>query len=214
MPTDREMSEFLLRACHDLRTPMRAIRAHTELLQKRAGDPGPSLDFIVQGARKLDGLVDGIAAYANAMQVDSASFMPIKLGIVLRSALAKLQPAIAQAGAEVTYDELPRVKGNPDRLAFVFEELIRNALQHPAAESPRIHIAGDSTGTVTVHDNGKGVEESELEGIFRPFQKLDGEGAGIGLAVCRAIVESHGGKIHAQCPSTGGFSVIFVLPPL
>jgi len=212
MPTDREMSEFLLRACHDLRTPLRAIRAHTELLQKRLEDPGPSLEFVVQGARSLDSLIDGIAAYANALQLDAGSFLPTRLEVVLRSAIAKLQRAISDAGAEVTYDALPRVNGNPDRLAFVFEELIRNALKHAVASPLRIHVAADANGVVTVQDNGKGVEEGDLEHLFKPFHKLQGKGAGMGLATCRAIIGTHGGSIHAARAESGGLSIVIALP--
>jgi signal transduction histidine kinase len=215
MPTDRELSEFLLRACHDLRTPLRAIRAHTELLQKRPDQPEPSLGFIVQGARKVDSLIDGIAAYANGLQTDPQSFLPTKLDVVLRSAIARLKPELEEAGAEVTYADLPRVNCHPDRMGLVFEQLLRNALQHRSAEPPRIDVAAAQSGgefTITVRDNGKGVEQDELETIFRPFQKLSGNGAGMGLAISRAIVQAHGGKMHAECPPGGGFAVVFTLP--
>src|SRR5215467_467119 len=123
MPTNRETSEFLHRTCHDLRAPLRAIRAHSELLQKHLRNGAPadnieqSLGFILEGARKADLLIDGLAAYSTALQIEPNSFQPTRLDVMLRSTLAKLQSAIHAASAEVTYGELPRVQGNSDRLA-------------------------------------------------------------------------------------------------
>jgi signal transduction histidine kinase len=220
MPTNREISEFLLRACHDLRTPLRAVRAHTELLQKGIGKPGADLmqpiGFVVDAARKADLLVDGIGAYAVALQIYPKTFHPSQLGVLLRSGLAKLAPALQSEGAEVTYDELPRINGNPDRLIELFEKLIRNALDHRGPDAPRVHVnaarQAEGEWSFSVRDNGPGVEATEIETIFRPFEKLHGKGAGLGLATCRAIVEAHGGKMWAEPPPEGGLTIRFTLP--
>jgi signal transduction histidine kinase len=221
MPTKRETSEFLLRACHDLRTPLRGVRAHSELLQRHLKDrealPAEvhrSLDFVLDGARKADLIVDGIAAYATALQIDPSHFLPTRLDVTLRAALVKLDSALQQEGAEVRYSELPRVSGDPDRLAELFERIIRNALDHRGSEAPRIQVCAaqaDNGWRLTVQNNGPGVASSELENIFRPFQKLHGTGAGMGLAACRAIVAAHGGRIWAESPSFG-LAIVFTLP--
>src|SRR5262249_37217392 len=137
--TNRELSEFLLRACHDLRTPLRGIRAHSELLVKDANAVPPAdlpqpLGFITRGAKRMDLLVECLAAYGVALQTDPGTFQSAKMDVLLRAVLAKLSAPIHEAGAEVTYDELPRVQGNPDRLMNLLEQLIRNALDHRGTE--------------------------------------------------------------------------------
>jgi light-regulated signal transduction histidine kinase (bacteriophytochrome) len=221
MPSDRETSEFLLRACHDLRSPLRGLRAYSELVQKyvrdgaSADDIQRALDFILDGARKADAVIDGIAAYAAALQIDPGTFFPTRLDVALRSALARLDPSLKESGAQVAYAEMPRLRVNPDRLAELFERLIRNTLDHRGPEPPRVQISADrfeSGWRVVVRDNGPGIEPAELETVFRPFQKLQGKGAGMGLAICRAIVQAHGGTIHAESPQEGGCAIIFTLP--
>jgi signal transduction histidine kinase len=221
MPTNRETGEFLLRACHDLWTPLRGVRAHSELIQRHLKDctavpveAHRSLDFVLEGARKADLIVDGIAAYAGALYTDANHFLPTRLDVALRAALAKLDGALKQKAAEVTYSELPRLRGNPDRLAELFERIIRNSLDHCSSKPPRVCVSASQSGNewrLRVQDDGSGVEASELENIFRPFQKLHGNGAGMGLAVCRAIVEAHGGKIWAEA-APDGFAIEFTLP--
>ena len=214
-----ELSAFLFRICHDLRTPLRGIRAHTELLLKDQnsdypGDLAQQLAFIRDGARSLDALIDAMAGYSLALQTSSTSFQPTKSDVMLRSAMAKVQPALQQQGGEVTYCELPRIKANPDRLLQLFEQLIRNSIDHRGSEPPRVRVSAtgqDGVWTFSVSDNGEGVEPDEFERIFRPFERLHGKGAGLGLATCRAIVEGHGGKIWAEMPPEG-FTIRFTLP--
>lgn len=222
-PPDPDNAEFLLRACHDLRTPLRAIRAHAELLIKngdlpRNSNPEQSLAFIVEGARKMDSLVEGLAAYSLALQTGSRSFLLMPLGALLRNVLAKLDREIRVNGAEVTYDELPRVSGDPDRLMQLFENLLRNALRHRGQAPPRIHISAATHAEgwlFALRDNGPGIEAANLESIFQPFRRVhSGEpaGPGLGLAVCRAIVERHGGRIWAESRYGEGCTFLFTLP--
>jgi signal transduction histidine kinase len=221
MPTNRETGQFLHRTCHDLRAPLRAIRAHSELLQKHLRDGGPadrveqSLGFILDGSRKADLLLDGIAAYSTALQIDPNSFQPTRLDVMLRSAIGRLQNTINEEGAQVTYGDMPRVNANPDRISQLFELLLRNSLDHRGPESPKVHISaarnGEAEWILSVRDNGPGVESAELETIFRPFEKLHGKGAGLGLATARAIVEAHGGRIWAEMPAEG-FTIRLTLP--
>jgi signal transduction histidine kinase len=220
MESKKEASEFLMRACHDLRTPLRGIRTHAQLLLRDAGrtnaeDFGERLAFIVDGAKRMDLLVEGLAAYAVALDAHQASFQPLKLDVLLRSALARLEKPLREAGAEVTYDELPRVAGNPDRLTQLFEQLLRNAIDHRGADAPRIHVSAKQANGewhIAVRDNGPGVEADELERVFRPFERLRGHaaaGPGMGLAICRAIVEAHGGRIWMESEPGNGCTVWF-----
>jgi len=115
----------------------------------------------------------------------------------------------------VTYEELPRVRGNPDALIQLFEQLIRNAIDHRGDAAARVHISAatmDEGWQVAVQDHGPGVDASELEGIFEPFERLHGSGPGLGLAICRAIVEGHGGRIWAESQLGKGCTIRFTLP--
>jgi len=141
-PSDEfEAGEFLLHASHDLRTALRAIRMHTDLLLKdhlAAQVPGleERLGFIVDGALKVDLLANGISSYSVALQIRKESFQPAPLDVLLRTVLAKLGPELRALDATVTNDKLPRVCGAPDRLMEVFENLLMNALRHRGSLAP------------------------------------------------------------------------------
>jgi light-regulated signal transduction histidine kinase (bacteriophytochrome) len=221
--SDLDVSEFILRACHDLRAPTRAVRTQTELLLR---DPEASrnssleqrLGLIVEGARKIDLLLDGLAGYSVALQTNPASFQSASMGVMLRSVLAKLSRELRDCGAEVTYDELPAVMGNPDRLLQVLENLIRNALVHRGQVAPHIHVSAvrhAEEWLFAVHDNGPGVDAASLQKMFMPFERLQGSerpGSGLGLAICREIVERHGGRIWAESQPGCGATFYFTLP--
>ena len=221
--TDREFSDFLLRLCHDLETPLRAVRAHSELLRKSLGDaqpegPSQSLTFVGDGVRRIDLLSQGLSGYALALRIDDGAFRPAPMDVLLRGALARLQKEVRENQAEVTYDGLPRLTGDPDRLVNVFEHLLSNALRHRGAEAPRIHVSAEKRETewlFGVRDNGPGLEAGFLERIFNPFERLRGNkmsGPGMGLAICRAIVERHGGRIWAESAPGQGAAFFFTIP--
>ncbi len=221
--SDRDLSEFLLRACHDLREPTRAIRAHAELIRKRAREPGTAgdeqrLEFILDGAGRIDLLLDGLTNYSIALQIEPTSFQPARMDVMLRTALARLAGELRDRGAEVTYGELPSVYGSPDRLVQIFEYLIRNAVRHGGPTSPRIDISAlkqVDEWQFAIRDNGPGIEADYLERIFKPFQRLSAaerKGAGMGLAICRAIVERHGGRLWAESTDGTGSTFFFTLP--
>ncbi len=223
LPEGPDFHEFLLRLCHDLRTPQRSVRANAELLlrspEKRdSADYEQILGFIVGGAKKIDSLVDGLSSYALALQVGAGGFQAARTDVLLRAVLAKLAKELNSSGAEVAYDDLPRVQGDPDRLMTLFENLVRNAIQHRGTAAPRIHIgaeARDGEWLFRVHDNGPGVESEDLERMFRPFERVSRNGtagAGLGLAICREIVVRHNGKIWAESTVGGGCAICFTLP--
>jgi light-regulated signal transduction histidine kinase (bacteriophytochrome) len=221
--SDQEISQFLLRACHDLRASARAVRTHSELFLKdtqTALNPGfeQRLGFIVEGARKIDLLLDGIVNYSVALDTEAAIFQSTRMDVLLRFVLTKLDKEMRECGAEVVYGELPVVTGNPDRLMQVYEILLRNALMHRSQAPPRIRISADKHAEgwlFSVRDNGPGVEAASLESIFTPFERLNGNrqmGAGLGLAICRVIVERHGGRLWAESQPEGGATFRFTLP--
>ena len=220
--SDHELSEFLLRACHDLRTPLRAIRTHAELLAKNSAAPEgvlePHLGFIAGGARRIELWADGLANYAIALRIEDSSFRSIPSGLLLRTALAKLGNELKENEAEVIYSDLPRVHGDPDRLSQVFENLLTNAVRHRGTAAPRIHVVAEQESAYwrfAVRDNGPGVEAAYLERIFRPFERLHPEGSaapGLGLTISREIVERHGGRMWAESEIGAGSTFLFTLP--
>jgi two-component system, chemotaxis family, sensor kinase Cph1 len=218
-PDRQERSDFLLRACHDLRSVLRAVRTNAELLQAPEHQQSPDLpqilDFLVNGAKKADLLVNALSNYALALQVEPSS-VPVSTGVLLRGALAKLATEIRESGAEVTYDDLPRVAGDPDRLMQVFENLVRNAIQHRGDTAPRIHVSAQRRNAewiFAIRDNGPGIDAQDLERIFRPFERLRPGcgGAGLGLTICREVIASHQGKIWAESAAGNGTAVYFTI---
>jgi signal transduction histidine kinase len=172
--------------------------------------------FIVGGARRIDALTNGLAAFAIALQTDPGSFQALRLDVILRNVIARLGQELRVAAAEVEYGELPTVSGNADRLMQVFEQLLRNVLVHRGEAPPRVSIQAGKHKEgwlFTVRDNGPGLEAELLETVFKPFERLNSNaGAGLGLAICREIIQRHGGRIWAESPSGGGTAICFTLP--
>ena len=217
----QELRDFLLRACHDLRTPLRAVRINAELLlqspEKRTGpDLEQLLGFLVNGARNADAVVDGLANYALALQV-RPNPLPIATGVLLNRAITKLGPEIQSHRAEITHADLPSLAVDSDRMIQLFENLLRNAMQQRGDGTPRIHVSAreqDGEWIFSVRDNGRGIEAEDLERIFRPFERLSREqpGAGLGLAICREIVGGHDGRIWAESAAGNGATFYFSIP--
>jgi signal transduction histidine kinase len=142
------------------------------------------------------------------------------MDILLRGVLIKLEAALRESGGEVEAGDLPEVMGQHERLTQLMEQLLRNAIEHRAEAAPRIQVGSErqnGTWQFTVLDNGPGVEADYLEKIFLPFERLHKSaqsGAGLGLAICREIVERHGGAIHAESPAGGGAAFRFTVPAL
>ena len=221
---DAPAGEFLLRLCHDLRSCLRSIQPHTEMLLRTgqsdvAEEFERKLGFVLDGTRRLDALLDGLAAYAIALQVDGAGFRPIALDSVLRNALlmtGKRHPGIA---SQVISGILPRVSGDADRLRQIFEILIAGAL-HRATGELRIQIDAQPHAAgwlISVKDHGAPLAADDLETMFRPFARPHHRSrleSGLELATCRVIVERHGGQIWAETDSREGGTFRFTLPAI
>lgn len=224
--SNAELEQFAYVASHDLQEPLRKVASFCQLLEKRykgqldeRGDQ--YIEFAVDGAKRMQQLINDLLAFSRVGRFTS-ELQPIESEQVLSRALTSLAAAIEESDAEiVVHHPLPRVRGEVSLLAGVFQNLVGNALKFRGEERPRIEIAAardDDDWTFSVTDNGIGIEPDYAERIFMIFQRLHPKdvyaGTGIGLAMCRKIVEYHGGRIWLDTESTEGTTFRFTLPAL
>jgi PAS domain S-box-containing protein len=210
--SNRELQEFAYVASHDLQEPLRMIASYTQLLQKRYqgkldSDADEFLTYAGEGAARMQQMVDDLLSYAR-LEHRSQPFRWCSLDAALDRALRALQAAVADAHATIRRDRLPSLEGDEVALSQLFQNLISNAIKFRADAPPVVAISarvGLGDVELTVADNGIGVEPAYHERIFRMFQRLNlresYQGTGIGLAVCRKVVDRHGGRIWVE--STG-----------
>ena len=221
--SNAELEQFAYVASHDLQEPLRMVASYTQLLARRyAGKLGPDADefigFAVDGARRMQELINDLLDYSRA------GSRPLRLELVDTNRLVDqvihdLRAAIDVAHAVVTRDDLPSVTADPSQLRQVFQNLIANGLKfHKPGETPRVHVSAAGSTTAprfTVRDNGIGIEPRYLERIFVLFQRLhtreEYPGTGIGLAICKRIVERHGGTLSVESEPGAGTSFSFTL---
>lgn len=228
--SNAELEQFAYVASHDLQEPLRKVASFCQLLEKRYGDllddrGKQYVDFAVDGARRMQVLINDLLTFSRVGRVNDAR-VPIGLDHALDKALANLGTAVEESGARVERPEqLPEVVGDPTLLAMLWQNLIGNALKfrHPDRTSQVSVTCGpdpDETDSLlmTVTDNGIGIPEQFTEKVFIIFQRLhsrdDYGGTGIGLALCKKIVEQHGGRIWIDTAHTDGTRLCFTLPSL
>jgi two-component system, chemotaxis family, sensor kinase Cph1 len=220
-----ELDAFAYAVSHDLQEPVRTIRAYAQLLSRRNGkhldDGGRELlNTIESGAVRMSNLITALLAYGQVGGSVKRESIPVNLGDVLRWVFLNLDESIRSSSAEITYDELPTVTGDPEQLTRLFQNLVGNAIKYRRpSQTPRIRVWASRAGTnwrINVQDNGQGFDEADADFIFGAFKRLHGQevpGTGIGLALCRRIVENHGGRIWAESKGKGqGASFCFTLP--
>jgi signal transduction histidine kinase len=222
--SNEDIERFAYIASHDLQEPLRTIATHTQLLQRNLQgqlDRGNIEVFqeIVDASHRMSALIRDVLAYSRAGGGDTA-FECVPLADSLTWALTNLADSLTSTEGQVVSADLPVVWGDSTQLAQVFQNLIGNALKYRSSAAPRIEVradrAVDGTWLVSIHDNGIGVDPKHHERIFRPFQRLHGRefaGTGIGLALCRRIIESHGGRIWVESSGESGSTFLFTLRP-
>ena len=199
------------------------ISSYTQLLGRRYGDRFDEnarefMGYIVEGATRMKQLIEDLLAYSR-VGTRAQSFGLIELETVLRDALDDLQAAIAETGAVVSHEPLPAVPADASQIRQLFQNLIGNAIKFRGAHAPRVHIAArmvDGRWRIAVRDNGIGIESEYADRIFVIFQRLHSRrtypGTGVGLAICKKIVERHGGRIWVESQLAQGTTVFFELP--
>jgi PAS domain S-box-containing protein len=222
--SNAELEQFAYVASHDLQEPLRMVGSFTQLLAKRyRGKLDPDADdfigFVVDGAVRMQHLVNDLLTYSRVGRAGKGP-APTDCSTVLATACANLRQSIEEAGAVVTADPLPAIPAEESQLLQVFQNLIGNAVKfRKDGEPPRIHVGARRQGgewLFWVRDNGIGVEPQYAGRIFLVFQRLhsrrDYPGTGIGLAICKKVVERHGGRIWVESEPRRGSTFYFTLP--
>lgn len=201
-----ELEQFAYVASHDLQEPLRKVASFTQMLEQRYG---PQLDerarqyihYAVDGAKRMQLLINDLLDFSRVGRVSSER-VATDSGEALTRALDNLSAKLEDSGAMVTHDDLPLVKGNRLQLTQLFQNLVENAVKFRSEEPPRVRVEARRTGDMwefSCSDNGIGVEPKYADRIFLIFQRLHPRdvypGTGIGLALCRKIVEYHGGQL-------------------
>jgi signal transduction histidine kinase len=213
---EAELRSYADVVAHDLNEPIAGIQMLVGLLERRADEPPPAgvLEQLRNGTERARDLIDGVLVYAQAGELHSERVVLARLMAEVRDDLA---PSLASAGATVQVGDLPEVDGDPRQLRRVLQNLVGNAVKFRGEAPLRVAVSADRGSqewVLTVRDNGVGVDPDEATRIFGMFSRADTrtEGAGIGLAVCRRIVEAHGGRIWVERATGGGSAFRFTLP--
>jgi signal transduction histidine kinase len=221
--SNRDLQDYAAVASHDLQGPLATIGMHAELLQRRLGTEKEQeamlAERIVTSSRSMTALVRDLLAYSRAGNT-KPSHERVALDEIVARAIDNLAAPIAEAGAEVGAEPLPDVLGDRAMLSQVFQNLIANAVKFCDGGRPIVLVRAEPEGEhrvrVSVEDCGIGIAPEEADRIFRPFHRLHGddryEGSGIGLAICRRVVEAHGGRIWAEPRPEGGTAFRLTLP--
>lgn len=221
--SNEDLQQFAYVASHDMKEPLRMISSYASLLQRRYqgrldADADTYIGFIVDGVKRMNLLITDLLDYSRAGQTNEEQTVAVDPKPVLKAVLDNLKVTIADAGAVITHDPLPVVPYDPTRLAQLLQNLIGNALKYRSDKRPVIHLSAERTETETifsVKDNGPGIAPEHHETIFGIFKRLHGkevEGTGIGLAMCRRIVERHGGRIWVESTPGAGATFRFSVP--
>lgn len=232
--SNRELQDFASVASHDLQEPLRKIQVFGDKLRARVGpnldeDADDYLDRMQKAAVRMQKLIEALLGYARVSK-EAQSFDEVDLGLMVREVSADLEAALEESGGRLEVGPLPRIRANESQMRQLFQNLIGNALKYHGADPPVVRIREEGCASpdapvrtcsvpvcrVFVEDNGIGFDERHVDRIFAPFQRLHGKdrypGTGMGLAICRKIVERHGGSLTATSTPGQGATFIVTLP--
>ena len=223
--SNTEFEQLAYVASHDMQEPLRKIASYLQLLSQRYqgqldADADEFIGYAVDGAKRMQALINDLLAFSR-VGTKAKPFAPADCGLIVKTALADLQFSIEDAGARVDVGDLPMVMGDATQLSQLFRNLISNAIKFRRDEPPVVRVTSERSEAFwrfTVSDNGIGIAAEYFERIFVIFQRLHGRsqyaGTGIGLAICKKIVERHGGQIEVRSVEGEGSEFAFTLPAL
>jgi len=218
-----ELTQFAHAASHDMREPLRMVSTYTQLLSRRCAgqlheDGREFMQYILEGVQTMERLLEDLLTYSLQLRPLDNPPSAVDSDAVARGVLFKLEKQIQESGAEISYDALPMVQCDFTHLSQVFQQLITNSIRFRSTEPPRIHISStehEDETTFSFTDNGLGIEPRFHQDIFRAFKRLHGReypGTGVGLAICKRIVEQYGGRIWVESEQGKGSVFRFTLP--
>ncbi|HEV8717884.1 MAG TPA: ATP-binding protein [Candidatus Binatia bacterium] len=218
-----ELQQFAYVASHDLQEPLRMVTSYVQLLAQRYqgqldAEAEEFISYAVEGAQHMRQLIQDLLAYTRVGGT-APEWTAVDCEAVLARTVHNLHLLIEEMQAEVSHDPLPTVRGEAQQVGLVFQNLLGNALKFHGAAPPRIHVSARPEGAMwvfAVQDNGIGMEARQAERIFQVFQRLhtrrEYPGTGIGLAICKKIVERHGGRLWVESEPGKGATFFFTLP--
>jgi PAS domain S-box-containing protein len=221
--SNEELERFAYVASHDLQEPLRMVASYAQLLEREYGNVldikgRDYLKYSIEGAKRMQSLIRDLLAYSR-VTTRGRSLALVDANVPLQRALDNLRFLIDEVGAEVRSEDLPSVYADETQLVELFQNLIGNAIKFRGDNSPAIAVSTQAEGDFqrfSVKDNGIGIEPAQAERIFDMFQRLHSRdaypGTGIGLAICRRIVQRVGGRIWVESTGRGGCTFHFTLP--
>lgn len=221
--SQEELGQFAHTVAHDLQTPLRGLLSYSQLLGRKYrgkldSEADEMLQFIVDSGRSMEQLIRALLRYAEVGEEESGRKL-VRLGDVIDGLRVIMQQEIGESGAEITCGDLPTIEADPIHLTQLFQNLVGNAIKYRKTDAaPRIRIFAEPRRTaclLSVEDNGQGMDPRYSEGIFQPLRRLHGKevpGSGIGLAICKKIVDRYGGRIWVESEPGVGSTFRFTIP--
>ena len=221
--SNADLQQFAYVASHDLQEPLRMVASYTQLLGRRYkgrldSDADEFIAYAVDGATRMRDLIDDLLAYSR-VGTQTKDFAPIDCNVACKQAVADLQAVIEDNKAVVTHDGLPTIKADGSQMVELFQNLIANGIKFHEDGQPSVHVSAElkeNDWVFSVRDNGIGIEPQYAERIFGVFQRLHARdkfpGTGIGLAICKRILERLGGRIWVESEVGNGSVFCFTIP--